>query len=442
MNKRGLFMAIHQCEDQYVEEVVIEMENQDRRGKRRGEISMMRVAATAACCILLVGTGVTALAAVSKPFQNWLKESFTDYKVTKISVPEEEEGKLSGQEADIEANDAHLLQLKENIRIYRGDRESFICEVGPEDEYEDINKVYKVMGNGLKQLEISRFQGNYDGVPFDFEYAVIAGEILGFHKSGSISQVYPVMDGEEAYVELAQVEGDTVVKGCIAKLNLKTGAMEKITGDNLICNTIMVPGGKRILCNYRSEGYWTVLDLAAKTETRLKGISGYVHLDEISFIDETSIFTMTDEEYQETGEDGEKYSMPVCCLTDLQTGKVLQKIKKPVGDITPEWNYRKKDGSIEVYNLVTGKSFVAEDIAADEFHGVSAVGNYVLLWKSDQKTDETFLAYIWNMNSGKGMNIEVPEVIRGEVEIYLAASEQKILVSDGEEAYFVDISKL
>jgi len=439
MDEKQLFMAIHQCDDQYVEEVIEEMEK--RRGVKRGKFPVMRGAVIAACCLLFIGTGVTAVAAVSDTFQNWLKETFFGYEVTKISVPKQEDKENIEYKADIEADENDLLQLKDDVQVYKGDQESFICETSSDGDNEIVKKVYRVWGNGLKQLEISRFRGDYDGVPFRFDYAVTEGEILGFHHSGAVDQVYPVLDGDSAYVELFQVDGDTVIKGCIAKINLKTGAMEKITDDNLICNTFMAPGGKRILCNHRSDGYWTALDLGTKAETRLEGVNGYLHTDEISFIGEDSIFTMSDEEYEDI-RDGESYIYPVCCVTDLRTGKVIKKIKDNVGDLSPEWNYKVHGNSIEIYNLVTKQSFTPAHITADNFHGVSAVGNYVLLWNSDPKTDDHFLAYIWDMSSGKGMDIEVPKEIRGAVEIYLAASERKLLALDGEEAYFIDISGL
>ncbi len=440
MDKEQLFMAIHQCDDRYVEEAIEEIEKQGGRRAKKGRSSVMRGAVIAACCLLLIGTGVTVVAADT--FQNWLKKTFFGYEVTKVSVSEQEDTGETEHKADIEADENDLLQLKGDVQFYKGDQESFICETSSDGDNETVKKVYRIWGNGLKQLDISQFRGgDYDGIPFHFDYAVIEGEILGFHQSEAINQVYPVLDGDSAYVELLQVDGDTVTKGCIAKINLKTGAMEKITDDDMICNTFMAPGGKRILCNHRSDGYWTVLDLSTRTETRLEGVNGYLHTDEISFIDEDRIFTMSDEEYEDK-RDGATYIYPVCCVTDLRTGKIIQKIKDNVGDFSPEWNYKIHGNSIEIYNLVTKQTFIPDCVTADNFHGVSAIGDYLLLWKSDPKTDDHFLTYIWNTSSGKGMDVEVPKEIRGEVEIYLAASEQKLLVLDRKEAYFIDISEL
>ena len=46
----------------------------------------------------------------------------------------------------------------------------------------------------------------------------------------------------------------------------------------------MSPDGKWILLNYRSEGYWSALNLKTKKEIKQPGISEYAHNEEICFI--------------------------------------------------------------------------------------------------------------------------------------------------------------
>lgn len=40
------------------------------------------------------------------------------------------------------------------------------------------------------------------------------------------------------------------------------------------------------------------------------------------------------------------------------------------------------------------------------------------------------------------MDLEIPDELRSSVQIYLAASEQKLIISNGSEACLVDISRL
>ena len=48
------------------------------------------------------------------------------------------------------------------------------------------------------------------------------------------------------------------------------------------------------MLNYRSEGYWTALNLKTKREIKQPGINGYAHNEEICFIGKDQIVAMGD----------------------------------------------------------------------------------------------------------------------------------------------------
>ena len=131
---------------------------------------------------------------------------------------------------------------------------------------------------------------------FHFNNAVIRGEIYVYNMKGNISDVFwKVWNKDMIYVSLYHVnkKDDIVQKECIAKLNLKTGEVTKITDDTKICNMEMSPDGEWILLNYRSEGYWTALNLKQKRDQQ-PGINGYAHNEEICFIGKDQIVAMGD----------------------------------------------------------------------------------------------------------------------------------------------------
>ena len=74
-----------------------------------------------------------------------------------------------------------------------------------------------------------------------------------------------------------------VIKETIAKINLDTNEIIKLSNDKMICNFVLSPNGKTLLCNFRTKGYWSVFDLKNKTEKKIKKsvINGYATTDEI-----------------------------------------------------------------------------------------------------------------------------------------------------------------
>lgn len=368
----------------------------------------LRAGAAALFCILVLGMGVTAAAATSDAFRAWLVQVFGEQKVSEENV---------------------LLDLKENTQIF-GERESFVCEYHFEGEDEIVAAVYMVQGDKLKELTISSFEGKYDGVPFSFDYTIINQEICGFNYKGDLNEVFHYVDDDTVYAALWHGE-DTIEKACIAALNLKTGEVEKLSGDNMICNYVMSPNGKVILCNHRGDGYWAVFDIATKSEKKVEAINGYARTREIQFLDDYHILTLG--KLFRKG-DVEWYST---YLIELRTGEIMEEYKD-YGEINMQWVYALENYCLKLSDITNGDTFFVDSVEAD-VHLFATQGSYALFGCLEEE-DAPF--YLVNLENQSSMKIDMPKELKSEVGIYLTAKEKKILVTNGAKAYLIDISKM
>lgn len=436
MKEKELFDAIHACDDKYLEEVIEEKNHQTEKRRRifdRGGRQMpgLRVAAAVMICVLTLGIGVSVLAASSDTFHSWLLQTFAGHEVTKIPMKHDSEGVEKDSEPDISADADQKVTLRDTMHIY-GERESFVCESHEEGDDEIVDKVYAIRGNGLKQIPTKTFQGEYDGVPFSFEYAVIQDEICGFNYQGDIGEVFHYKNGDIVYADLFHVnDQDIIEKECLVSLNLKTGEVTKLSGDDMICNFLMSPGGKLFLCNHRSDGYWTVFDPDAGEEQEVEGIDGYAHTDEIRFQDDYHILTLGkpfmkgDTEYYST------------YLVDLRTKKILTEYMD-IGEIQMEWSYTLDDSGLKLYNITNEESFAIHDVTM-AVQPIDDKDDYVLF---SQLEEENTPFYLVNLAERSYMKIELPQTVQGEVEMHLSVGEKKLLLVSGQDAFLVDISKL
>ena len=178
------------------------------------------------------------------------------YRTNATDSGQDSSKKSSGEtsQPDIPADENQMLSLEEGMQIY-GVNESFVCKVHYENDGEDeiVDKVYAIQGNGLRELPVYSFRGEYDGVPYSFEYAVIGNEVLGFNGTGDFCGLFHYKNGDIVYADLQHVGEDTIVqKECLVEINLRTEEVTKISNDKMICNFLMSPDGKIILCNHRS----------------------------------------------------------------------------------------------------------------------------------------------------------------------------------------------
>ena len=457
MTGKDLYEAIHQCDDEYIEKTAERIEkNLSRKSPSpKGFIPRLwrhsaafRTVAAIFLCIVALGMGVSVLATASDAFREWLFDMFSGHEVTELHIgsdgntagnatDEPASSKESSGETsrpDIPADENHRISLKDNMLVF-GDKETVVAETHYDEETENvkIDRVYGIQGNGLKELPVYSFQGEYDGVPFSFEYAICHQEIHGFNLEGAINEVFSYFDEKSVYVQLMD-DGENY-KECIAKLDLETGIMEKLSGDKVYANCTMSPGGKVILCNYRADGYWTVFDLKEKTEKRIEAINAYTRGDEIEFLDDTTILTFGEDLLEKT-DDGIR-TQAQTCKVDLRTDQVLETYTG-YGEVGMEWNSSVKKNTLELTNIVTGETFSIEG-ADKNTHFLGKAGDYAMYGDKEENNSPYFLV---NLAKKTFMKINVPQEMHFDVEMYLAGAEKKLLLANETEAYIVDVSEL
>lgn len=423
MKKKWIERMLDAVDEKYIREAI---EAEEEGVRERRNVGKIRKFAAAAAFVIILGTGVSVGAATSDVFRDWIYKNFLGHEITKVELNSEVKGK--DEKADLPLDNNAHLSMAENMEIF-GEKESFVCQYHYEGDNEIIDQVYSIQDNGLKKIEIKDFHGKYDGVDFSFQYAVIHQEIFGFNTKGDILEIFHYTDGDYVYAELCSLKKDIFVKGCIARLNLKTGEVTKITGDQTIGNMMMSPCGKVILINYRSDGYWTVFDIATRQEKRIDEIDGYAHTNEIIFKGDTQILTYGDT-YRKNGAEltGTK-------LIDLRTGKRIAAYKE-CGTYGPEWIYEQKKGEIRLRNV---EGTVDLPIASGKdckgyLQPLSIKGDYVLIGSLEE---QGMPYYICNLKEKTYTKIDALTGFKEEVEMYLAAKEGKMLLTDGKEAYLV-----
>ena len=446
MTGKDLYEAIHQCDDEYIEKTAerIEKNLEKKDFSPNGWIPRLwrhsaafRTAAAVLLCIVILGMSISVLATASDAFREWLFDMFSGHEVTELNIGGADgtkEGSGETSQPDIPADENHRISLKDNMLVF-GDKETVVAETYYDDKTENvrIGRIYGVQGNGLKELPVHSFQGEYDGVPFSFEYAICHQEIHGFNLEGAINEVFSYFDEKSVYLQLSDDGED--YKECIAKLNLETGEMEKLSGDNVYADCTMSPGGKVILCNYRADGYWTVFDLKEKTEKKIEAINAYARGDEIEFLDDTTILTFGEDLVEKT-DDGIR-TQAQTCKVDLRTGQVLETYPG-YGEADMEWNSSVKKNTLELTNIVTGETFSIEG-ADKETHFLGNAGDYAMYGDKEESNSPYFLV---NLAKKTFMKIDVPQEMHFDVEMYLAGAEKKLLLVNETEAYIVDVSEL
>ena len=389
----------------------------------------------AAILILVLAVGFGAAAATSGKFHNWIFTAFSKQDIQKAELNTSAPDKISsdnGQSTasnpdnniDIKADKNNHLSLGKNIDLV-GDKESFIYKYHKNGDDEIVDEVYSIQDNGLSKLAIKTLSGTYYVSSFTFEYSVINKEIFGLNKTGTLDSVDSVIDGDTVYAHFSKAKGDTILKSSVAKLNLKTGIIDKFTDDTKICNTKMSPSGKMILFNYRAKGYWTALDTSTGKERKIPGINGYNHTNEIKFIDDYHVLSLS---INTTGSSEQAYTN----LIDLTTGKTLHTYKD-YGEINVLWNYKynEKNKSLKVYNITNKSSFTIPDMKSEDI--AAANGNYVLFGELE-KLDTLCLC---NLDTHKYIKFTIPKELRSDIEMYLSAVKSKMLITDGKDAYLV-----
>ena len=346
---------------------------------------------------------------------------------------------LAAGKADIPEDENQMLTLKKGMRIY-GETESFVRQVHEDENGEEvIDAVYAIGEDGLRELPVHSFSGEYDGEPYSFSYAVIGDEVFGFHETGHCT-VLPYKNGDVLYVSLSHVKkNDRVTKECLAEVHPDTKEVTKISNDKMICNFLMSPDGKIILCNHRSDGYWSVFDIAARTEKRVDSLPGYLHTDEIRFLDTYTVLAYG-EEIMTQLEDGSWQIDAQTYKIDLNTGEILEKYPG-AADLGMEWNYTTKGNVLKLHNIITGEDMTIRDVR-ENLYTVAGAGDYILFGydADDEKPREDYC--LVNLAEQTFMKIDVPPELCDQLEMYPAVSEKKLLLTNGTEAWLVDVGEM
>ena len=454
MTGKDLYEAIHQCNDEYIEKTAerIEKNLEKKDFSPNGWIPRLwrhsaafRTAAAVLLCIVILGMSVSVLATASDAFREWLFDMFSGHEVTELNIGGADgtkEGSGETSQPDIPADENQMLTLEEGMQIY-GVNESFVCKVHYENDGEDeiVDKVYAIQGNGLRELPVYSFRGEYDGVPYSFEYAVIGNEGLGFNGTGDFGGLFHYKNGDIVYADLCHVGEDNIVqKECLVEINLRTEEVTKISNDKMICNFLMSPDGKIILCNHRSDGYWSVFDIAARTEKRIDSLLWYLHTDEIKFLDTYTVLAYGDS-IETKLPDGSFWMDSQTYKIDLHTGEILEKYPG-ASDLDLEWDYKTEGNTLRFDNIVTGESFTIDGVDEDVYT-LSGTGSYFLFGYDEDDGDQPGTAYcLVNLDQQTFMKIHIPKELYFDVEMYLTVSEKKLLLTNGKEAYIVDVSEL
>ena len=461
MDKKELFRAIDACEDRFIREAAEDIQKRKPSMIRRfffvnssenteensekdvRKLSGLRVAAAIVICVVVLSIGVQTAARVSTVFRDWIEQTFqigsssgdkknsAGKEVKNGRSNEEETGRVhrrnnKADEGQDSISQIEKVPMKDNLQIV-GTNESFIYESKTDANSDEIvEKVYSIKDGKLSKLPIQSFSGSYKASTFSFQYSIIGQEIFSYNYSKNLVQVFDQINKQgEIYLSAENTKENEQIL-CV---NLKSGECRQVVkpGDGM--NMSMSPDGKYILINH-SKSYWTVFDTEKETERKLEGLSGYALSNEYDFINDDHIAAVGD---AFTKNNTEFYRLN---YIDLQTGKV--KVYPEYGDIKGCWTYRcdTKKKQLEIENLITKQKQMIPLKQAEDVHIMQVNGEYVLL---GTESDDVY--YLYNLQEDIYRELDIPEEIRGTLEMYIAKKEKKLLFTNEKEAYLVDLKE-
>ena len=403
----------------------INMSSEENNGKFI-KIRKMKWAAVSLVMVVVCATGITVGASTSDSFREFLQGVFGIKKVQEVKL---ETTKNSEKTKECKTPEREI-KLSDNMEVV-GRNETFILEYSKDDS-ENVKNVYSVKNNRLLSEQANRFQGKYNDEDFSFDYIIKDKEICGFNYKGAISEVFPVVDGRTIYAALYKVKNGTVKNETIAEIDLDTNEIVKISNDKMICNFVMSPNGKTLLCNFRSKGYWAIFDLDSKTEKKFNKnlINGYATVDEISFVDDYHILTLGKPFTKEKTEYYSKY------LINLKNGKVEKEFFSTQTDINFNHTYSFDKKVMTIENIIEGTKF---KIKTNEktIEPIGASEKYAMF-----NTGSNGIMYLINLEKKEWLKINIPVKSWENMNFYLMEKENKMLITFDKKAYIVDISDL
>lgn len=390
------------------------------------KIRKMKWVAVSLAIVVVCATGITVGASTSDSFREFLQGVFGIKKVQEVKL----ETTTNSEKTEECKTPEGEIKLSDNMEVV-GRNETFILEYSKDDS-ENVKNVYSIKNNKLLSEQVNKFQGKYNNEAFSFDYVIRNKEICGFNYKGAVSEIFPIMKGRTIYAALYQEEKGKVVNEAIAEIDLDTNEIVKISNDKMICNFVMSPNGKTLLCNFRSKGYWAIFDLDSKTEKKFNKnlINGYATVDEISFVDDYHILTLGKPFTKDKTEYYSKY------LINLKNGKVEKEFFSTQTDINFNHTYSFYKKVMTIENIIEGSKF---KIKTNEktIEPIGASEKYAMF-----NTGSNGIMYLINLEKKEWLKINIPVKSWENMNLYLMGKENKMLITFDKKAYIVDISDL
>lgn len=437
MDGRKIFDAINTCDDVFIKEVVLDMENRRKKQDRfkrlffnkNQHLSGIRIAAAIVLFIVILGVGVKTTAHVSMLFRDWMENVFQKSDVTEI-VPDSK---------TIDMGDSKI-SLKNDVQM-TGQNETFLYETSYDGIEEEVEKVFSIEGKKQKELLKKKFEGNYKHLEISFEYSTIDNEIFAYNIHGAVEKVFPVMQKNTIYAVLETSAKEYTQNSSqngkrLVAINLQTGEIQSELASKTVIDFVMAPNGRYALVQYnliQSDGSvkrkWTSFDLQTKEKKNLEKLENKnLEIDTLNFIDTTHIAV--------GGKVNNEGDYETLYYTDISTGKTKEYTE--CGNVTPEWNcdYSVKKKTALFQNIVTGKEFLIKDIETNPSYSISIYKDYFLIWN-----EEDLPSYLCNIKEKTAVKLNPPEELRYTLQVYFSQKENALLFTNEKEVYLVNLEK-
>ena len=385
MDGRKIFDAINTCDDVFIKEVVLDMENRRKKQDRfkrlffnkNQHLSGIRIAAAIVLFIVVLGVGVKTTAHISTLFHDWMENVFTKNDVIQI-IPDS---------TTVDMGNAKI-SLKNHVQM-TGQNETFLYETSYDGIEEKVEKVFSIEGRKQKELSKKKFEGHYQHLDISFEYSTIDNEIFAYNMHGAVEEVFPVIQQDTVYAvletsakEYTQESGQNGKR--LIAINLKTDEIQSELASKTGIDFVMAPNGKYVLVRYNL--------IQPGGSVKRKWTS----------------FNLQTKEYNE------------------------------YGNVTPEWNceYSAKKKTALFQNIVTGEKFLIRDIEIEPSYFTSIYKNYFLIWN-----EEDLPAYLCNIKRKTAVKLNPPEDIRYTLQVYFSQKENALLFTNEKEVYLVNLEK-
>lgn len=437
MDGRKIFDAINTCDDVFIKEVVLDMENRRKKQDRfkrlffnkNQHLSGIRIAAAIVLFIVILGVGVKTTAHVSMLFRDWMENVFQKCDVTEI-VPDSK---------TVDMGDSKI-SLKNDVQM-TGQNETFLYETSYDGIEEKVEKVFSIEGKKQKELLKKKFEGHYKHLEISFEYSTIDNEIFAYNIHGAVEKVFPVMQKNTIYAVLETSAKEYTHNSSqngkrLVAINLQTGEIQSELASKTVIDFVMAPNGRYALVQYnliQSDGSvkrkWTSFDLQTKEEKNLEKLENKnLEIDTLNFIDTTHIAV--------GGKVNNEGDYETLYYTDISTGKTKEYTE--CGNVTPEWNcdYSVKKKTALFQNIVTGKEFLIKDIETNPSYSISIYKDYFLIWN-----EEDLPSYLCNIKEKTAVKLNPPEELRYTLQVYFSQKENALLFTNEKEVYLVNLEK-